>query len=461
MSTLKASRPDEEKFEEVELAPHPNAGSHFFIEHTTFWSLVTTLLMLSAFIVMHTYAALRAPPILASKEEFFRLNNTDENVSIDVDITLSQLQEGHRFVVVNGSLIGRTTTLDKTLPIEVTTRQTLMKNYNVVNNNADEKRKYDLKFVPGTNQSSVFDVVRLTIGTSDTVQIRLTVQTDFTGIAGFLFHWDFANPSAEKYSKSAKLLMSFLIGYMLVVFAFYLKFDAESFTQIFLLIIGITGVFASNPLGYFLKSTGTGARVSDHILLAVFTAVFRLFLLLELEMLRAHSTAPKTILVVILAIFFGFYATVDAAAGYDRQTQVLQAESEVPIVLQTETALIAIDSFYVVVSLIYLIVAAIQNDGINSRRVWFFAFAVVATGGITILTQVVFVLFNKYLYSVLSSMLFCSVHITVASMAIFLLHSGGGPEYTEMPKSADNESMVLDADQASDDDDEEDEDDEE
>jgi hypothetical protein len=254
--------------------------------------------------------------------------------------------------------------------------------------------------------------------------------------------------------------MSFLIGYMLVVFAFYLKFDAESFTQIFLLVLGITGVFASNPLGYFLRSKGTSARISDHILLAVFTAVFRLFLLLELEMLRAHAAAPKTLLVVLLAIFFAFYATVDAAAGYDRQTHVLQAEAEVPVVLQTETALLALDGSYVAVSLIYLIVAAVQNDGVNVRRLWFFGFAVIATGGVTLLTQVCFLLLNKYMYSVLSSMLFCSIHITVASMAIFLLHSGGGPEYTEMPKADDPGSMVLDADQATDDDDEEEDEDE-
>jgi hypothetical protein len=120
--------------------------------------------------------------------------------------------------------------------------------------------------------------------------------------------------------------MSFLIGYILVVFAFYLKFDSESFTQIFLLVIGITGVFSSNPLTYFIKNTGAGARISDHILMSVFTAVFRLFLLLELEMLRGKSSAPATILVILFGVFFGFYATVDAAASYDRATHVLQSE---------------------------------------------------------------------------------------------------------------------------------------
>jgi hypothetical protein len=38
--------------------------------------------MLFTFIVMHTYAALRAPPSLASKDEYFKLNSTEENISI-------------------------------------------------------------------------------------------------------------------------------------------------------------------------------------------------------------------------------------------------------------------------------------------------------------------------------------------------------------------------------------------
>jgi hypothetical protein len=216
-------------------------------------------------------------------------------------------------------------------------------------------------------------------------------------------------------------------------------------------------VFASNPLAHFLRSKATSAQIFDHTLLAVFTAVF---LLLELEMLRMHSTTPKTVLVVIFVTFFGFYATVDAAAGYDRQTRVIQAE--VPVVLQTETALTGLDGFYVLVWLIYSIVTCMQNDMVNTRRVAFFAFAVIATDGIPIITQTVFVLLNKFMYSVLSSMLFCSIHITVESMEIFLLHSGGGPEYTGLPKADEARPMVLDADQVTDyGDDEEDDDDEE
>jgi hypothetical protein len=108
----------------------------------------------------------------------------------------------------------------------------------------------------------------------------------------FLFHWDFGNSSAEKYDQSAKLLMSFLVGSVLAVLAFYLRFDSEYFTQVFLLVVGVTGVFAANPLNDF-TGAAPGARISDHILMAVFIAVFRVFVLLQLELLRTHSHTPE------------------------------------------------------------------------------------------------------------------------------------------------------------------------
>jgi hypothetical protein len=56
-------------------------------------------------------------------------------------------------------------------------------------------------------------------------------------------------------------------------------------------------------------------------------------------------------------------------------------------------------------------------------------------------------------------MLFVSTHITVASMSIFLLHCGGGPEDTEFdPSKADAAAMVIDVDQITDEGDDEEED---
>jgi hypothetical protein len=141
---------------------------------------------------------------------------------------------------------------------------------------------------------------------------------------------------------------------------------------------------------------------------------------------------------------------------------VIQSESETAVILQTEIVLMIFDGVYVVCSVLYLILAALQNDGVNSRRLGFFSFAALATSAVTILTQIVFVVLNKYMYSVMPSMLFCSIHITVASMCLFLLHCGGGPEYVEMdtkddlgPGTMDVEVRSDDEDDGGDDDDEE------
>jgi hypothetical protein len=157
---------------------------------------------------------------------------------------------------------------------------------------------------PGKNQSSWFYVMRAASRDIDT--LRLTVMADYRPSEVFLFHWDFGNSSAEKYDQSAKLLMSFLVGYVLAVFAFYLRFDSEYFTQVFLLVIGVTGVFAGNPLNYF-SGVAPGSRVSDHIFMAVFIAVFRVFALLQLELLRTDShTHPKGPIIALAAVFLSF-----------------------------------------------------------------------------------------------------------------------------------------------------------
>jgi hypothetical protein len=411
--------------------------------------------MFLAFVLIQIYASIVTPPVFARKEEFFPLNKAEENGSVDADISVSQLEEGHRFVTVNGSLVANATGHEWSLPINLTVRRTMLKNDNLLSYDSDEKRRVSVHWTPDCNKSSLFRVVRLRVGSADRMQILMTVEANYTNIAGFQFRWDFANPSAEKYGRSARLLLSLLIGYMTVIFVLYLKFDAESFTQVMLLIVGITGVLASNPVTYFIPKKGTAARVSDHILIAAFTAVSRLFMICELEMLRSRSAAPAKFFTILFGILIGFYATVDAAAAYDRENHIMQSEWVVPVVLQTENWLMILDTVYGVVSVVYLIICTIQNDGVNARRVGFMAFAVLVTTSVTILTHVVFVLLNKFMYSVMPSILFASTHVTVASMSIFLLHYGGGPEYREFdPSKADAGAMVIDVDQITDDEDE-------
>jgi hypothetical protein len=168
---LNAPKAETEKFADVELASPGILGSHFFLEHTSLWSLLVSVAMLMVFVVMHTYAALHSPAVLASKEELYKINATDENVSIDVEMTLGQLIPEHRFILVNGSLITNDTSTSRVLPIELTVHKTTQKNFEAVESNVNEgRRRIDLYFTAGKNQSSSFYVTRRQLRHIDALQ---------------------------------------------------------------------------------------------------------------------------------------------------------------------------------------------------------------------------------------------------------------------------------------------------
>jgi hypothetical protein len=116
------------------------------------------------------------------------------------------------------------TSKSSVLPIDLTMHKTTQKTFNPF-------------------ESNWFSVTRVASRDIDMLRLWLTVMADSQSIEAFLFPWDFGNTSAEKYDQSVKLLVSFLVGFIFVVFCF--RSDSEYSTQVLLLVISI---FAANPL---------------------------------------------------------------------------------------------------------------------------------------------------------------------------------------------------------------------
>jgi hypothetical protein len=76
-----------------------------------------------------------------SKEEFYKMNATEENVSITIEIRLSQLIPGHRFISVNRSLLTNDTSTPRVLPIDLRVHKRMQKNFNPAQSNHDEGRR--------------------------------------------------------------------------------------------------------------------------------------------------------------------------------------------------------------------------------------------------------------------------------------------------------------------------------
>jgi hypothetical protein len=282
-------------------------------------------------------------------------------------------------------------------------------------------------------KSNFFKVARIIISDIDTLELRVTAQGDYSEIDGFLFNWTFASTNVQKYQNSGRLWRSILIVYMFVIFLIYLKLDAEIFTQVFLIILGVLGLFASNPLGVLFPSEKL--RVADHFLPAIFNAVYRMFLILEIILLATRKSTPPPILVLALVFIFGCYITIEAFASYDRSARTEVGRPVAPAVLKSERAEMWWHTIYVLISGLCFVGAGITNDGSNFRRLVFFGCSLFLSGTVTLVTKVYAVRRLIHLYSMVPGLIYSAVHSTLTAMALFFMHHTGGVEY----KGLDNE----------------------
>ena len=285
--TLKNNLEQGGDFQPVELDGTGPTISIFYIENSN--QIKSTIALFLIFILLHILAAWRSPDLLSVKQEYFAFNKTQGEVSVDLDIVLSSLLSTHKFVNINGSIL-RDLSLGSealSLPVEFTVKNDFYLNQTLKDSKEVDTKSEVLTFAENSKESSEYEVLQTDIKDFDTIQVKVTIKTNVTQVSGFLFNWSFANLSAAKYKRIACLLTSFLIGYMLVIFCSFIDLKTEAFTQIFCIIIGFVGILSSNPFALILSPV-KGARISDSVLMAAFLALYRLFLITQLEMVRAH-----------------------------------------------------------------------------------------------------------------------------------------------------------------------------
>jgi hypothetical protein len=385
------------------------------------------LLFLSVFFVLHLLAAIWRPSDYARKDEFYTPQIPEGSSTYNADVTLAGLQPSHCFVRLNFSLLSETISNTSTVEFDIVFRVAQVSKFFVTRSQSLEFRKLTAQFPKGKNRSSSHRLLQVPVHKMDAFQGRLTIQTDFEKIRGFALSWEFFNPSAVRFVRVARLLSSVLIAYLLIVFLFYSKFESELWTQYFLVAVAVAGIFVSNPIGFVARFEWS-LFVSSDLLPAVFLGVYRMFLLLELELLRARSITPNPQFVAYVAIFCCLHAFVDSITEHDRRGQIGK-DTNLP--LPTEIVRSIFVSVYLIVSLGYCAVTAIFSDRVNMRRAVFFAGSVLLAGLASFETQVwpIWQKLPARRYSLFPQMLMSAVHSSLVAMTLFMFHCGGDPQY--------------------------------
>jgi hypothetical protein len=216
-----------------------------------------------------------------------------------------------------------------------------------------------------------------------------------------------------------------MIGFMLIAFLIYLKPSTDSFTQIFLIILSING----------LLSTFSISNVSEYIFKAVFITIFRLFVIIEIEIARKSHTGLNIFVMFILVILFGLYAVIDATALFER---ALNNDSNA--ILQSEKVRMWTHLCYGFGLLVFIL---LTWDSGNGRRFFLSVSLGIVSVSVTLFAEVGCVLKSWLQHSIIPNMLMLSIHSTFTSMLLFFLRSGEELVYKGIENVPDDSNIGL------------------
>jgi hypothetical protein len=138
-------------------------------------------------------------------------------------------------------------------------------------------------------KSCHFWVLRAAVTDFDTLELKVGLAARFTAICCVELRWCFADAAGWSAFRTAVSMIGFLTLYMTVLCALYVGFGAEKFTEIFSLVLGVSGIIAANLLGLLCNTF----PVVAHGALALHIGTFRLFSLTQLDLILHGSSGPR------------------------------------------------------------------------------------------------------------------------------------------------------------------------
>jgi hypothetical protein len=391
--------------------------SHALLDRPFSSSLLICFVGTVLVILLHCFCALTAPTFFNSKTRTQNVFSEMKHGSWSADLTLHGFVPQHHFLLLTGSFLVNTSVPDPLQPLEFSHRVITSNRDIEVTRQDDQHLSTNITFPADFQQSYPFQIVRLSLGDCDRVNIHVRLHTSLENIVSFQFRWYFFNPAGDLYCRRYLMSLSVICGYLTFFVWLKRRPHFENWSQLFVLLLGVSGFFAGNPLGW-ISADDRFLRLGDFLCVCFFVSVFRLFVLLELESLRAGATPPGW--VFVLAAYFAGHATLDVAAGFNRARHLSLAESEPFVVLPAERVLVLADSVYIGVVFVWLL-AVVFARCLEKWRALVLAFLVVVSAAVTGWSHVFCVVTGTLMYTVAPRMIFAAAHLTLAGLALLAL----------------------------------------
>jgi hypothetical protein len=448
-------------FADVELAAKPDPSLFASRPDPSVSSLACTVLGFIFFLVYHACSTLRANPY-DSHKEFIHRNMSDGHRRLDVEILVDlYVDPCHTFAAIHTFMVRDNSSHDGTLPMMWSVQ------WNLQNNSMSQRTGFQfgvlehLFWRAGAAGSNSFRALNVRVKGMHRLEVRLTMDGELRHIIGAYCESSSINPTTELWIRNCNIVFSVLIGGFLLSFAHALRFDTDSFTKIHLLLIGVIGVCCWSPLKYFFALKREDwewelrGRVTDQIALSVFVASYKMFVILQLGLLKSSSKRPSTYLILALLLFFGLYATVDAAIACDPRTDVIASDDRTHVFCPAERIRIGCDIVYCILSLGYLCFAMTGPRSSHPQRLVLFAIVTIVIMGLTVVTNIVFSFRNIFIYTLTPKLLQRLFTATLTALTLFIFDREKTSQYVDFGHAT-LDDQIFEIDTMSEDDDDND-----
>ena len=403
-------------------------SSPFYIEKGQFPK--TMIFLILTYLIIQLITSYRLPPYLCTNSQYIPINTTQGNITVDLEVTISDLFPKHKFIIVSASAVRNGSILPKSdFSFEIMTYLKLIKDSTLIQVQAPASIETLLTFGENSKESQQFQIAKEEISDFNLVNVKLSMSGNFDSIVGAVFYWSYTQHISIAYARIYKIVTSFFFAYSFYIFLSVLNLGSERFTKICCMILGIIGIIASLPIGFFMQNDSNGPYLWDYLIIGIFLNFFRFFIMTQFEMIYHNSSSPSTILAFFSLIFFVFYAIFESSALYDRASYIFNSYEKDTIILKSEYGLMYSIIIYGIYSIILIILSYCFSENYSNNRLYLFLFFWSLCFLSTIISNIIFPLFNIKMETIFPSMIVLSTHFTCAAVSLFFLHEGAEYEY--------------------------------
>jgi hypothetical protein len=430
-----APPPPSPDFETVELALKSKLSSKLFIDSSRFSALALVTGECLVFFVVHLFTLIHMRASSGSGQEYHPLLDPFHDVPLSMEINITNLQSGYRFVSMSVAMVAQNASGDYDFPVEWAAEASFYVGSDLVNTIRIDNHTVPVHFRNGSTHSTFFEIGHYPVLNIDILQLKIVLEKAMPTMVGAVFEWGWAGNSNISDHRRVKLVLSILIGGALVWYGSQFELGAEPLTQFWAVLIGITGVFCSNPLAFVFGSESS-INSFDYVAVSLFMVCLRMFFILQFDLIWRHRTAPSRTVIQLNAVFFTLYAVADAAVSYRSGFAV-------------ECVRFGFHVVYALYAIRYLIGAALEHDHMHLRRVVVFGASLFAHLGMTFMIDGLFWYWKKWESSHRGELFQLSLAMTMAAYLIIVVRHDASAEYNPLEEEPDK-GAVIEIDQISD-----------